>query len=140
MIKTSGKMTLTFNPNKYKQLLAKYQPKIIKTEAENEEALLLIEELMHNSHRTPEEDELYQLLIILVEKFEQEYYHCGEESNPHSLLLFLMEQKGIKQNDLVGIIGSKGVVSEVVNGKRNISKTQAKALAEFFNVDVGLFI
>ncbi|MEO0843436.1 MAG: helix-turn-helix domain-containing protein, partial [Cyanobacteria bacterium J06643_5] len=54
--------------------------------------------------------------------------------------LFLMEQKGIKQSDLIGIIGSKGVISEVVNGKREISKAQAKALGEFFNVDAGLFI
>ncbi len=140
MIKASGKMTLIFNPDKYQQLLVKYQPKLIKTETENEEALKIIEELMHKIDRTPEENELYELLIILVEKFEQEYYHCGQESNPQSLLLFLMEQKEIKQSDLVGIIGSKVVVSEVVNGKRNISKTQAKALAEFFNVDVGLFI
>jgi HTH-type transcriptional regulator / antitoxin HigA len=40
----------------------------------------------------------------------------------------------------VGIIGSKGVVSEVVNGKRSISKAQAKALGEFFNVSPLLFI
>lgn len=133
-------MTLTFDPNKYQQLLVKYQPKIIKTEAENEEALIVIEQLMHKKDRSPEENELYQLLIILVEKFEQEYYHSGEESNPQSLLLFLMEQKGMKQSDLVGVIGSKGVVSEIVNGKRSISKNQAKALAELFKVDFSLFL
>jgi HTH-type transcriptional regulator / antitoxin HigA len=38
------------------------------------------------------------------------------------------------------VIGSKGVVSEVVNGKRAISKAQAKALGEFFNVNPGVFI
>ncbi|RUR74856.1 type II toxin-antitoxin system HigA family antitoxin [Chlorogloeopsis fritschii PCC 9212] len=52
----------------------------------------------------------------------------------------LMEVRGIKQSDLVGIIGSKGVVSEIVNGKRGISKAQAKALAEFFHVSLELFI
>ncbi|WP_414619404.1 helix-turn-helix domain-containing protein [Calothrix sp. CCY 0018] len=51
-----------------------------------------------------------------------------------------MEQKDIKQSDLVGVIGSKGVVSEVVNSKREISKSQAKALGDFFNVDAGLFV
>ena len=51
-----------------------------------------------------------------------------------------MEQRDIKQIDLVGVIGSKGVVSEVVNGKREISKAQAKALGDFFNVDAGMFI
>jgi HTH-type transcriptional regulator / antitoxin HigA len=51
-----------------------------------------------------------------------------------------MEARGLKQADLVGIIGSSGVTSEVVNGKREISKTQAKALGDFFQVDPGLFI
>ncbi|MGB5714686.1 MAG: helix-turn-helix domain-containing protein, partial [Waterburya sp.] len=62
------------------------------------------------------------------------------EGTPHSMLLYLMEASGIKQESLVGVIGSRGVVSEVINGKRSISKAQAKALAEFFSVDVGLFI
>ena len=56
------------------------------------------------------------------------------------MLLHLMESNDVKQESLVGVIGSRGVVSEVVNGKRSISKAQAKALAEFFSVDVGLFI
>lgn len=133
-------MTLTFNSDKYNELLIKYQPKLIKTESENEKALAIVEELMHRPNRTPEENELYELLITLIEKFEQEYYSPSQETRPHSLLLFLMEQRDIKQSDLVGVIGSKGVVSEVVNGKREISKAQAKALGEFFHVDAGLFI
>ncbi len=52
----------------------------------------------------------------------------------------IMEENDIKQEELIGIIGSRGVVSEVVNGKRGISKNQAKALAQFFNVNVSLFI
>jgi HTH-type transcriptional regulator/antitoxin HigA len=51
-----------------------------------------------------------------------------------------MESNKIKQENLVGVIGSRGVVSEVVNGKRSISKALFIALAEFFSVDVGLFI
>lgn len=140
MTKKNGRMTLTFNSNKYKELLTQYQPKLIRTEAENEVALAIVEELMHRPQRTPEEDELYELLITLIEKFEQEYYSPGTAFTPHSLLKFLMEQRNIKQTDLVGIIGSKGVVSEVVNGKREISKAQAKALSDFFQVDPGLFI
>lgn len=67
-------MTLAFNPEKYKELLFNYQSKIIRTEVENEKALAIVEELMYKKDRTPEEEELYELLIILIEKFEQEYY------------------------------------------------------------------
>jgi hypothetical protein len=75
-IRKSGRMTFTFNPNKYSELLAQYQPKLIRTEAENEQALVIAENLMHRSSRSPEEDELYDLLITLIEKFEQEYWVC----------------------------------------------------------------
>ena len=51
-----------------------------------------------------------------------------------------MKSSGTRQADLVGIIGSSGVVSEVVNGKQTISKAQAKALGEYFKVSANLFI
>jgi HTH-type transcriptional regulator/antitoxin HigA len=63
-----------------------------------------------------------------------------EPSSPHDILQHLMESSGTRQADLVGIIGSSGVVSEVVNGKRAISKAQAKALGEYFNLSPSLFI
>jgi HTH-type transcriptional regulator / antitoxin HigA len=47
MTRSNGKMTITFNREKYKELLSEYQPKIIKTEVENEEALTIVEKLMH---------------------------------------------------------------------------------------------
>ncbi|MEM8677706.1 MAG: transcriptional regulator [Cyanobacteria bacterium P01_G01_bin.67] len=132
-------MTLTINPESYAQLLAQYQPKVIETEAENERALELAQALEHKAHRSLEEDAILELLVTLIEKFEDENYPLPE-GTPHSLLLHLMEASGVKQENLVDVIGSRGVVSEVVNGKRSISKAQAKALAEFFSVDVGLFI
>ena len=135
----NGKMTLTINPESYAQLLAKYQPKVIETEAENDRAIELAQELEHKANRSVEEDAILELLVTLIEKFEDANYPIPE-GTPHSMLLHLMEASGIKQENLVGVIGSRGVVSEVVNGKRSISKAQAKALAEFFSVDVGLFI
>lgn len=132
-------MTLTINPEIYANLLAEYQPKVIKTDEENEQAIALAEKLAHRQNKTAEESTLFELLIALIEKYEDEQYPMGK-SSPHSMLLHLMEARGLKQVDLVGILGSSGVTSEVVNGKREISKTQAKALGEFFHVDPGLFI
>ncbi|MDJ0554633.1 MAG: hypothetical protein QNJ68_09370 [Microcoleaceae cyanobacterium MO_207.B10] len=72
--------------------MLKYQHKLIKTEDENERVLAVVEELMHVQNRTPEEDALYELLIVLIEKFEEDFYRPGSASTPHSMLLFLMEQ------------------------------------------------
>jgi HTH-type transcriptional regulator / antitoxin HigA len=88
---------------------------------------------------TPEQTALLELLATLVENYEREHYPMPNAS-PHEVLAHLMEARKLKQIDLVGILGSKGVVSEVVNGKRGISKAQAKALGEFFHVSPELFI
>jgi HTH-type transcriptional regulator / antitoxin HigA len=132
-------MTLTFNRNAYGSLLLQYQPKVIQNEEENEAAITLATELEHRANLTTEESALLDLLVTLIEQYEAEHYPIPQ-SSPLDMLIHLMESRECKQEDLIGIIGSRGVVSEVVNGKRSISKSQAKALAEYFNVDVGFFI
>ncbi len=82
---------------------------------------------------------MYLLLVTLIEAYEAEHYPI-ESSSPHEILQHLMASSGTRQADLVGVIGSSGVVSEVVNGKRAISKAQAKALADYFNLSPSLFI
>lgn len=67
-------------------------------------------------------------------------HYALEVSQPHEILQHIMESSATRQADLVGVVGSSGVVSEIVNGKRAISKAQAKALGEYFKVLPGLFI
>ena len=56
------------------------------------------------------------------------------------MLAFLLEQRGLEPHDLWPVLGSKSRVSEILSGKRAISKAQARRLADFFHVAVGLFI
>lgn len=132
-------MILTINREVYGSLLVEFQPQVITTEEQNEQDLELVERLMAIKGRTSEQNQILQLLVLLIEKFEEEHYPL-DASTPHSRLLHLMEARNLRQSDLVGVIGSKGVTSEVVRGKRAISKNQAKALAEFFHVAPGLFV
>ncbi len=138
-IRMNGKMTLTFNSEKYKELLTTYLTKIIRTEAENKEALAIVEDLMHRE-RSPEEDELYQLLITLIEKFEQEYYQLNEPINPHSMLLFLLEESGKTREDLEVVLGSKNLTNRILNEKEHITPEQARKLGDFFHVEPSLFM
>jgi HTH-type transcriptional regulator / antitoxin HigA len=131
-------MTLTFNPEKYKDLLIQHQPKLIQTEAENERALAVVEGLMHRRDRTPEEDALYQLLIALIEKFEQSHY-SPPSTSPQSMLLFLMEQRQLVPNDLIEVLGSATTVTAVMTGDVPIDPQQAKSLGRLFQVDPELF-
>ncbi|MEG4228471.1 transcriptional regulator [Microcoleus sp. N9_B2] len=131
-------MILTFDRATYSNLLAEIAPKAIETEEEYNRFLAVAERLTFAKNLTPEERILYKLLVTLIEVYETENYPI--ESEPHEILQHIMESSGTRQADLVGIIGSSGVVSEVVNGKRAISKAQAKALGDYFKISPSLFI
>jgi len=69
---------------------------------------------------------LIELLVIIVQEYENENVSFPK-STPLSILQHLMESNDLKQSSLVGILGSSGVVSEIMNGKREISKQQARS-------------
>lgn len=100
-----------------------------------------IEDLMakDEDNLSAEEDALLELLVDLVHDFEEKHYPLPP-SPPHKMVAFLLEQRGVKPSDLWPVLGSKSRVSEILSGKRGISKDQAKKLAAFFHVDVKLFI
>jgi HTH-type transcriptional regulator/antitoxin HigA len=137
-----GSLTESIDVERYGQLLAKTVPRVITTEEENERALAIVESLMEKGERemTPEEDALLDLLTNLVRDYEAHAYPPREKSKPHEMVAFLLGQRGLAAKDLWPVIGSKGRVSEIVAGKRPVSKEQAKKLAEFFHVGVDLFI
>jgi len=128
------------NKKKYGALLATARPAVIKIEEENERMLSLAEQLIDKGKsRTPEEDQLFELVTRLIEDFEEEHYPIPD-APPHRILRFLMEQNDLRQSDLLPIFGSRGYVFDVVNGKRTISKTHAKALGKMFHVSPDVFI
>lgn len=128
------------NPTRYKKLLSEAMPVAIETEEENERALAIVERLMDKGEKiSAEEEMLLRLLATLIQDFEEKYYE-PRDATPLEVLKHLMDARGLKQSDLWDLLGSKGVASEVLNGKRSISKAQAKRLAEFFRVPADLFI
>jgi HTH-type transcriptional regulator / antitoxin HigA len=133
-------MTLTFNETKYSTLLARHQPKLIKTEAENDRALAIVEDLMNRIDLTPEEDELLNLLVVLIERFETEFYQSGSSSSPHSILGFLMDQQNLTDLDLLPVFNTESEVKAVLNGDRDLTISQIKALAERFHVQPIVFV
>jgi len=52
----------------------------------------------------------------------------------------LMHERGLKHKDIWPVLGNKGAATEVLSGRRSISKSQARRLADFFQVPVDLFI
>jgi len=128
-----------FNPVKYRALLADALPVAITNEEEHARMLALVEPMFGRSNLSPEEGRLFDLLVKLLQAYEDEH-HPIDRAAPHEVLQHLMEARDLRQTDLVQIFGSSGRVSEAVNGKREISKSQAKALARFFRVSPEMFL
>ena len=126
---------------KYARLLSRSLPSVIETEEENERMLAEVERLIDKGEEnlSPEESKLFKLMVRLVEDFEEHAYPIPE-APPHEVLQHLMDSNEYKQADLLPIFGSRGYTSDIVNGKRGISKENAKALGAFFHVSPELFI
>ncbi len=126
---------------RYAKLLTAALPKPIETEAENERALEIVNRLMSKGEKklTSGERWLLRILMRLVEDFEEKAYPIGE-APPRAVLKILMEDRGLKQIDLAPLFGGRSRISDVLAGKRQISKAQAKALSAFFRVPADLFI
>jgi HTH-type transcriptional regulator/antitoxin HigA len=127
------------NEKTYGQLLRRTLPHVIHTEEEYERFTAELMGLDQRDSPSTEERELAQLLTMIIEDFEERRHPIGK-AEPHQVLLHLMEARSLTQKDLWKIFGSRGITSEVVRGKRSISKTQARKLAEFFHVSTDLFI
>ena len=87
---------------------------------------------------SPAQERLLKLLVNLIESFEDRYYQL-KSATPLEILTELVRDRELKQKDLLPVFGSQGVTSEVLSGKRGISKAHAKALGAFFNVSPSLF-
>ncbi len=130
----------TINETAYGKLLARALPRVIETRKENERMIAELEKLdTRGRPLTPEEDQLAQLMTVLIKQFEAAHYPLGH-AKPVEALRVLMEDRAIRQRDLIPVFGSSSVVSDVLSEKRSISKAHARKLAEFFRVPVSLFI
>jgi HTH-type transcriptional regulator/antitoxin HigA len=131
--------TLEIDDAAYRKLLTKSLPRPIHTDEEHQRLTTLLLELDEREGRTPEEDALAEVLTLLIEDFEEKRYPMPRVS-PHDSLKALMEERGLRHKDVWPVIGNKGATTEVLHGRRSVSKAQAKRLAEFFRVPVDLFI
>ncbi|HME05493.1 MAG TPA: hypothetical protein VKG25_00525 [Bryobacteraceae bacterium] len=134
-------IAVDLDTKRYGRLLAKALPGVIKSDDENNRVLGIIENFMEKGEQdlTAEEDALLELLISLVHDYEKKRYPLTS-SPPREMVGFLLEQRGLKPSALWQVLGSRSRVSELLSGKRAISKDQARKLAGFFHVGVELFI
>jgi HTH-type transcriptional regulator/antitoxin HigA len=136
-------MALTeISPRKYGKLLATTLPKVIETREEFDRYVATMEQLDRSVENGGAPSPEQNALLALLERLIQDYDDRVEmpEVPPLQILQYLMEQRDLRQADLLPIFGSRSVTSEVINGKREFSKAHIRRLADFFHVSPEVFL
>ena len=115
-----------------------FKMKLITTEKEYNKVLNRIDEIFDSSPKSKEGQEA-EVLALLIEEYENKYYPI-EAPDPITAIRIRMEEMKLKQKDLVGIIGSKGIVSEVLNRKRKLTVAMIRNLSEKLKIIAQILI
>jgi len=110
----------------------------LKTDKDYQEALERLEEIFDASKDTPEGDEA-EILSLLIDNYENEFYPI-EAPDPIEAIKIRMEEMNLKQKDLIGIIGAKSKVSEVLNKKRKLTVEMIRKLSQTLRLSASLLV
>ena len=123
-------------PEKY--ALEVNSPTPITSERQHKEYLLVLDKLANKERPTAEEEKYAQVLMTLIEAYEEEHDSVPDAS-PLEVLRALMDANNLRQKDLAPIFGSESIVSEVLHGKREINRTHIEKLSKRFRVSPTVF-
>jgi HTH-type transcriptional regulator/antitoxin HigA len=112
--------------------------KVLKTEEDYNKASVRLMEIFHAKPNTPESDEL-EMLMVLVKDYDDKQYQLPE-LDALEVIKYKMQEMGLKAKDLEPIIGSKGHVSAILSGKREITLKMAQKLKNYFSIPAEVFL
>lgn len=120
-------------------LLANFRaPSVIRSQAQNQHYIEVLEQLERKKKLTKEEQRLSELLTLLISDYEEKHYQL-KPAKPTEIVEELLRANGLRQKDLVDVFGTESIVSEVLSGKRELNKEHIKRLSERFRVSPAVF-
>jgi HTH-type transcriptional regulator/antitoxin HigA len=132
-------MSATAARSEYASLLTSTLPAVIRSEAENERHIAMLEELDRKGSRmSAAERRMAELLTLLIEDFEEKHYALTAAS-PLDVLNELMVANNLKQKDLLDVFGTPSIASEVLGGKRRLNTEHIRKLSRRFKVSPEVF-
>lgn len=119
-------------------LLDVASPTPIASARQHEEYLSVLEKLAEKAKPTGREEQYAELLITLIEAYEEKHDPVPDAS-PIEVLKALMDANSLRQKDLASTFGSESIVSEVLSGKRELNRGQIAKLSKRFGVSPAVF-
>jgi HTH-type transcriptional regulator/antitoxin HigA len=123
----------------YPRLLSETQPEVVHDEALNEKFINALRDLDANwNELSTEQRKLHELLVLIIQDFETRTYKI-HSATPIEVIEELMAANDLKSKDLIGILATDSVVSEVLAVKRRLTVDHIRRLSERFNVSPAVF-
>lgn len=122
----------------YGELLNETRPAVIHDEAENRIFIETLERLTSKENVSAAEERLIELLVVLVKEYEARSSPVPD-AGPLDIIRHLMDEHQLRQKDLVDVFGTESIVSDVLNGKRELQKEHIKRLSARFKVSPAAF-
>lgn len=113
-------------------------PTPITSTHQHEEYLSVLDKLTSKSNPTSKEEKYAEVLMTLIEAYEEER-HPIPDASPVEILRTLMDANDLRQKDLASVFGSESVVSEVLHKKRSLNKSHILKLGKRFHVSPAVF-
>jgi len=113
-------------------------PAPITSERQHGEYVSVLDKLASKENPTSEEEKYAEVLLTLIEAYEEEH-HSIPDASPVEVLRALMDANDLKQKDLAAIFGSESIVSEILRKKRGLNKTHIEKLSKRFHVSPAVF-
>ena len=129
---------MLYNNTIYKELLNSFPPRPITSEEELEKTQVVIDALIDKGNLTEDERDYLNLLGLLTHEYEETQELIPDIFGIEILKVF-MEEQNLKQKDLVPIFKTESIVSNVLNGKRQLTVEHIQKLADFFHVSPAVF-
>lgn len=123
MLKTSNNIPVSLYP--------------IKNEGEYNEALRTLENIMEAENK--EDDGIITALSILIEEYEEKHYQI-KSPDPIDAIKYMMREMDLNQKDLMRYIGSKSLVSQILNKKRKLSIANIRILSEVLKIPIEILV
>jgi HTH-type transcriptional regulator/antitoxin HigA len=139
--KTSSRRSLR-DADRYLELVRHFPLRPIRTKREYAAATRAMESLAIRGEDKLNQDELDYLDVLtnLVEAYDGQQCPEPEEGTPLDRLNFLMQEAGMTTADLGRLLGSSGLASQIVLGRRQLSKTHIRILSRYFKLDANYFL
>jgi HTH-type transcriptional regulator/antitoxin HigA len=113
-------------------------PKVITSEAQHKQYVSALLDLERRKRLTSEERSYAELLTVLIDSYEEERYPIRAAS-PVEVLQELVSANDLRQKDLAPLLGTESIVSEVLSGKRPLTRRHIEKLSARFNVSPAVF-